>query len=356
MISSNELFGHEKSVAEYIMEELENRDKQIEKIHNMSFNERKFTIFKLFYNGLNESSKQLLTEAIKKHPFILEGIYPLIEQANEALQYKRISLYNREEVGYDIMLSYNELLKNIATLLKELHAKTSLDIPILFSYLLWNGYLSKNKTYKFERRNKKNIPGLLFADITDGRGVCLNNTEMLKDILSECGYKSCTMANHMTDFMKFDNILSIKTTAIYEKDNIIKKIMNIGKHNHAFNLIEEDNRLYIYDSTNLSLYNITNAKYANIINGRGKNLLFPYISYFFCLNEEEESILDKLLLMKDFQLFYTKEDYIRIGEENIDTIRNNIHLIEDFYDESHKNLEYISEETNKIMIKKIGIK
>lgn len=347
MISSNELFGHEKSVAEYIMEELENREKRIEEIHNMSFNERKFTIFKLFYNGLNESSKQLLTEATKKHPFILEGIYSLIEEANQALFHIKLSLYNREEIGINTMEHYKELLKKISKLSQELNIGNSLELSILFSYLLWNGYLSKDKTYKFQSSNRANLSGMLFTDILDGIGVCINNSEMLKDILNECGYNSCILVNHLDNFMTVHNTYKIQRNGISERRNILKEIITIRKANHAFNLIEDNNKLYVYDSTNLLLYNITNCNYAKLVNGKGKNIIFPYKSYFFCLNKNEVDLLDKLLTGAFTPQIYTKEDYTCIGTVNLDIIKNSSQLLEDFYSDIIGNIVNISNEINK---------
>ena len=94
------------------------------------------------------------------------------------------------------MENYNELLSKMSSLSKELNFQNSLELNILFSYLLWNGYLSKDKEYKFSSNDKKNIPGLFFSDIMDGRGVCLNNTEMLKDFLVFNGYSSAIVQNY----------------------------------------------------------------------------------------------------------------------------------------------------------------
>ena len=346
MISSNELFRHEKTVSEYLMEELEKRDKQIEKLMSMSFNERKFTIFKMFYNGLNESSKQLLNEATRKKPLILARMYSLIDEANEALLHKRVSLYNREEIGINIMEHYKELLKKTSKLSQELSINNSLELSILFSYLLWNGYLSKDKIYKFQSSNRANLSGMLFADIMDGIGVCINNSEMLKDVLNECGYNSCILVNHLDNFMNVHSIYSIQRNGISESRNILKEMINIRKANHAFNLIEDNNKLYVYDSTNLLLYNIDNCNYVNLVNGKGKNIIFLYKSYFYCINKKEVALLDKLLSGEITSQIYTNEDYTSIGTVNLDIIKNSSQLLEDFHTDIIGNIINISNEIN----------
>lgn len=347
MISSNELYSDEKSISEYIMEEIENIDKQTEELHNMSLKERKFAIFKMFYNGINENLKKLLEEATMKYPFILTGIHPIIEKANDALLNKRISLYNREEVGVNIITSYKDLLKKISKLSQELNINNSLELSILFSYLLWNGYLSKDKSYKFQSSNRANLSGMLFADVANGIGVCINNSDMLKDVLNESGYNSCVLVNNLNSFLDVCSIYVIKRNGVIDNKNIIKEIMNIRKANHAFNLIEEQGKIYAYDSTNLLLYNIDCQKYASLVNGFGKNMLFPYDSYSYCVDEKEVSLLDKLLAGKYTPKIYTNEDYISVGTVNLDIIKNSSQLLEDFYTDAHQDIINISKEIDK---------
>ena len=240
-----------------------------------------------------------------------------------------------------------ELLNKISKLSQELNIGNSLELSILFSYLLWNGYLSKDKTYKFQSSNRANLSGMLFTDILDGIGVCINNSEMLKDVLNKCGYNSCILVNHLDNFMTVRNIYKIQRNGISESRNILKEIFTIRKANHAFNLIEDNDKLYVYDSTNFLLYNIDNFNYVNLVNGKSKNIIFPYKSYTYCISEKEVSLLDKLLIGAFTPQIYTKEDYTSIGTVNLDIIKNSSQLLEDFRSDIIGNIINISNEINK---------
>ena len=350
MLTVNDLFGEEKLISEYIIEGLQNQEQQIEEIKNMNFKERQYTIFKMFYNGLSSNDKDLLRKATARYSFILTRIYSLIDEANAALEHKKISIYNREEACIEIMTQYNSLINKISILAKELNMSNSLELCILYSYLLWNGYFSKTKQNIFKSEGRKFITGLYFADITDGIGVCLNHADMLKDILNSCDYTSVILQNSFDDTTKVNYKIDIERKNIKdEHKSLIEKILKIKKANHVFNLIEENNKIYIYDSTNLLLYNIADSNYSSLINGKGKNKLFPYQSYYFTYSKDEEKLLDRLISESDYTSPYTKEDFISTSEVNLEIIRNSITLLDDFYTEARSNIISISEETDKIM-------
>lgn len=176
---------------------------------------------------------------------------------------------------------------------------------------------------------------------------------MLKDILNDNGYKSAMISNNFDYHTKFGFIMNIERP---EKVNIkksLKEMLSRKKPNHVFNIIEEDNKIYIYDSTNLLLYDIVNSNYSNLINGKGKNRLFPYQSYGFCINEEDISLLDRLFEETSFPSPYTKEDLISTSEIEIEIIRNSITLLNDFYAEARQDIIGISEEANRKVREKV---
>ena len=102
---------------------------------------------------------------------------------------------NREKHSYIIEYYYTELLDEMCKLADELELTNSLEISNLYSYLLWNGYLSKNKQ-NISRTNKANlISGLYFSDIMNVVGDCINHSDMLKDFLNRYGYNASSMIN-----------------------------------------------------------------------------------------------------------------------------------------------------------------
>ena len=49
----------------------------------------------------------------------------------------------------DLIEEYNMILKKTSKLAQELNLKNSLELSILFMFLLWDGYFSKNKKNKY---------------------------------------------------------------------------------------------------------------------------------------------------------------------------------------------------------------
>lgn len=315
----------------------------------MTPEERKYKIFKLFYhNDIDKNTLQELEESITKHKHINYDNFNIMNEAFIANTSTTMIRNNRRKYG-EVMENYNELLSKISNLSKELNFQNSLELNILFSYLLWNGYLSKDKEYKFSSNDKKNIPGLFFSDIMDGRGVCLNNTEMLKDFLVFNGYSSAIVQNYYNHKSKINYEIKIRreNDDIETKEKLIE-ILFKKNANHVFNLIEDNEKTYIYDPTNLSLHKVVNSYKSILINGSGEFKLFPYRSYMNCDGIEEIKLLDKLIKTKESPVSYTKEDFISTSEVDLELIRSSSYLIEKFYNEARQNIINISNETNKI--------
>lgn len=339
---------------EHLMSDNFGQYSKIENLMSLSAKEREFAIFHLFYEELNEKDKMLLKEATRKHPFTIGNLYPIMEKGNAAKLSKLCTKYNRTEIFSEPIEKYKLLLEKMSVLARELNLNSSLELSILFSYLLWNGYLSKEKKYKFQSKNRKFIMGLFFEDIIEGIGVCLNHSEMLKDFLNHCGYSSCIIPNHLDDYIKVDYKLNIKRPGVSKGSKLISLVdlFKKAKANHTFNLIEENNKIYIYDSTNFLLYNIVDEDNSKLVNGKGKNKLYPYQSYNFCISSEDDALIDRLITSSDYQSPYTKSDFISISDVNLEIIKNSITLLEDFYIEAKKDMIDISETTNKIIKKK----
>ena len=318
----------------------------------MSEEERKYKIFKIFFHnsGNKELLKEIETDIIKNRYINPNNYYAMKEGKNANI----IVCTIRENRYYysDIMGKYNELLNKTSYLAKELHMQNSLELNILFSHLLWNGYLSKNKKYVFSSNDKKYITGLFFTDIMDGTGVCLNNSEMLKDFLNLNGYTSSIMQNYYNGNSKINYRINIKrkNEENESKEDLIRKIFK-REANHVFNLIEEYNKLYIFDPTNLLLYKLINPYKSALINGTGIFRLYPYQSYMNCANLNEVELLDKLITTDDYSSPYIKEDLISITEVNLEIIKNSKSLLEDFYIEARPYIIGISEEKNKVLKK-----
>lgn len=262
-----------------------------------------------------------------------------------------------QEIGNDFGITeeyYPYILNQMEKLAVELKLSHSLELSNLYTYLLWNGYLSKNKKNIYSIENEKLIKGLYFMDIMDGKGICINHADMLKDFLIHCGYNSSLMFNLMDKNTKYNYKLDIDSEIEKQKKetNLFITTMesiinNIG--NNVFNLIEDNGQLYIYDSTNLMLLRIKNPHTAEMVNGKGTYQLNPYFSYIFNNNREENYSIYRLFMTNDYSCPYNRNDIIYTGEDNIETFKNNQPLIEDFYSDIRGNLVNISEAKDKII-------
>ena len=332
----------------------EHKKQLIKELKKTTHSEREFIIFKYFYHELSNYDKDTIMYLFKLNPFIFEKLFKYIEYAKESRKYSEVSFYNRG-CCVELVTIYKSLLNKMSSLSKELALSNSLELSILFSYLLWNGYLSRNRKHEY-KEIEHDILGLLFIEIVNGDGVCRNYSEMLKDFLKYNGYNSIMLANYF-DYntnveykMDIDRIDSYKIQNISDKSWFKKK-----KANHVFNLID-DNGLYIYDPTNLLLYRLQNKDICHLINGKGKNIIYPYRSYDLCYAKEDEKLLDRLFTEDSFSSPYDKTDFISTSEVTLELMRDSTTLLEDFYKEIRPDLVGISKETKKVLAKNKIIK
>lgn len=229
---------------------------------------------------------------------------------------------------------YQKNLVNTDLLAKELHLSNSLEYSLLHTYLLWNGYYSKDKDLVFNGSDRKLITGLFSYDIMAGKGVYLNFSYMLTELLNQSGYQAATLINSVDKKTKLEYDRKIKRKK--KKDNIyfrsfgkfMEPISNkIG--NHAFNLIKGNEKLYIYDSTNICLLNIKNKEQAQIVEGKGTYKL--NIDFSYCLNTDDKSIelLDSLLLPENQYRHFN--EFSPILYQHIELFDQNKSLLNDYY-------------------------
>lgn len=323
----------------------------------MTKKEMHHMIFKIFFrNSLDAEELKKIEREIKLEKIINRDNYNAMEEGITANLMYHETKKNRNKYS-EIMYHYNNLLHKMSLLAKELNIKNSLELSILFSYLLWNGYLSKNRKYEFNSKELKRINGLFFADIMDGRGVCLNHSDMLKDFLNTNKYRSIALLNHLNFPKELNYKINISRVFADEEPNFIKKIINeillTCKANHVFNLIEDNNGLYIFDSTNLLLQSISNYNKSKLVNGTDTYKLYPFQSYMLCTSKQELELLDKLVEEKQIYMPYTKHDLIAASEVNIELLNHSTNLLKDFYTGARPNIMAISKETSKIKIKTI---
>lgn len=253
---------------------------------------------------------------------------------------------------YDAL--YNEpysriVNKTVDLVLNELNISDPLDASIVFEYMLWNGFFSKNMDYSFSSIGRVNNTDNYAADIMLGRGVCLNNAIMLNDILQCMKITSSSIA--CSCFGSRDQIYKpdIQRKVINNERNffIDKVLYNIfGKSigNHVAVLIEYNDDLVVVDPTNLIFLSFNDFMLASDYNSSVFLRIKPFSTRILSdLNVEE---LRRLFFKtadecnKSFE--YLNFDNIKdLYDINLGICNDNISLLNDFHADINSDIDVV---------------
>lgn len=354
--------------------EVNNKDALIEKIAERY--KEKFII------GLTEKEKRLFVyraviEMAQNNDFVKEGLKDieleptdllraLVKASdNKAGMFSSLILYtmcgNDEKyktLYTESLNSYKKILENYKKLAQELKLENSLDISHLFTYMLWNGYYSVTKTHSYKLQERLLLPGMYSFDVIKGKGVCLAYAELLRNYLNVCDKKAsildCKVPTGKDD-ISYDYRPQVNRG---EGTNAWSKIVNkmvtpiLGgltnkTGNHAVTLIEEGDKLYIYDPTNLYVLNVIDDTTASIINGKGNFYIKPFSTLIINPNSDPNQLFEKLV-RGNINPAFTRKEVIFSFENMIELIKNNINLLDDAYDNIHYELEIIDKQTDEL--------
>ena len=283
--------------------------------------------------------KKLLNAAIKGQKF---------RKMNDIFNHYRSE--SNEDVVSILEEYYPNILSNMKKLAEELGLSDSIELGNLYSYLLWNGYLSKDKSNIFSAQDRSIVFGMFFTDVINGKSVCLNHSDMLKDFYNVCGCDAATLITYLGDDVEMhyrpmvernikDFSLGFKTFNLF-MSSFTKKFGN-----HAFTLVKDKtNGMIIYDSTNLSLFGLKDVYTAEVINGSGECKLNPMVSSVINpYSEHELRVLGGVSETKKLANTCSSEGYIETSETTLGLLNTNISLLDDFYDEIEPSISGICE-------------
>lgn len=307
----------------------------------MSKEQKEYFVFKycLSFDNLNDCLDEIAKLDEENYNKYLKQI--ILATAIKSYNDKSIEIKNLFE---DSQLNYKQILNKFKILTEELNLNNSLEISLLYTYLMWNGYFSKDKKLYYQIEKRVLMQGMYSYDIMNGNGVCLNFSEMLKDCLNECGYSSAILLNKIENKkeLKRDYAPDIKRNNIKPglihktKVALLKPITN-KTGNHAFNLVEDNGKLYIYDVTNLLVLELKNKEYANIITGQGNFKLTPYLSYIFNI-QNGENLINHLNTTTEFTTPYDRYNYIITAENCMQLFNKNKSLFDDYHDDINDDI------------------
>lgn len=255
------------------------------------------------------------------------------------------------------LISYNRILENYYKLAQELKLSNALEISHLFTYMLWNGYYSFNKEHNYKLQSRLLLPSMNSFDVIKGQGVCLAYTELLHNYLTVCNHQSAILnckvptnpkniiCNYRPEITRNQQSSVLGKFSSNVLSVLAKGIINhLG--NHVVNLIEDDNKLFIYDPTNLCVLNILNSNEASIINGQGIYELKPHNSLLMEPNCDPNHLFEKMLSDETLSMF-TRKEIIFSFENTWELIKNNINLLNDAYDIVQPDLMFINQQTDE---------
>lgn len=336
-----------------------------EKFIGLTEKEKKLLVYRFVIQiGSNDGViKESLKELELESTDLLRAVVRASE--NSASMFSSMILYamcgNNEkyqELYKESLNSYKKILENYKLLANELKLESALDISHLFTYMLWNGYYSVTKSHSYKLQERLLLPGMYSFDVIKGKGVCLAYAELLRNYLTVCDKKSaildCKVPTGKED-ISYDYRPQIKREeGTNTSSKILHKIITpilagltnkVG--NHAVTLIEDNDKLFIYDPTNLYLLNVVDDTTATIINGSGNFNIKPFTTLIISPDSDPNKLFEKLV-RGNINPAFTRKEVIFSFENMMELIKNNISLLDDAYDNIHPELEVIDRQTDEI--------
>lgn len=276
----------------------------------------------------------------------------IIKAYSKAFQQEREKVKNEEY--YE---SYFNVVKNVASLIKELKLSDPFAASIVFEYLLWNGYLSKDKKLVYSMQNRINNIVLTGADIMRGKSVCLNNAAMFTDVLERLDVE----AYLLTCLIDINTPLEMKYKPSIQR-NVVKPsfmsetlskflnllpIKNIG--NHAVTLFSSKDLWYISDPTNLTFMEIDDFLHARMCNSDISVKLKPW-SMLMLDNidpKEFKNIVLKTFLLSDSSKINDHALEI-LYEKIIEFLNEQKSLLNDFHDNIDNDIDTVCKTLKKV--------
>lgn len=262
-----------------------------------------------------------------------------------------------EEAKYvQAIRSYKRIIKIITILLDELNFSDELDVFNIYNYLLWNGYLSINHKYMYSNSERTKMSVHLGADIMTGKGKCLQNADLLAQILKEKGLFAMVLPVFFDDAPELEYVPSIERDIIQSTESVVtsrfnKSISLLSKKivgNHAIVLIEKNGHYYGIDPTNLLVLKLDDYFALHVLNGTGSAIIKPLS--IAILNETDGKEIHSIISSyQNKDSLFLPADYVEEKSEDMlfFCIRNHS-LLDGFYSEIRNDIAIVDSELRKI--------
>jgi len=271
---------------------------------------------------------------------------------NNVKIFSNVSTQEKEIIKNEVFYhSYLSIVKKTANLIKELGVNDPFHATVIFEYLLWNGYLSKNKNLIYSISNRICNIALPGADIMRGKSVCLNNAAMLSDILNDMGIEAYTIGANVKENeanLKYKpNIERIINNEVELKDKLLAKLVSItplkNAGNHAVTLFKAEGKYFLGDPTGLAFSNFTDFLKAKYVGSNLEIDIKPWVMLISKTLETDEfhKIIVATFLLSDEQTL-TVENVKDFSETAMDLCYRNSSLLDDFHDDNVNDINTVA--------------
>lgn len=307
------------------------------------------------HNFLNTGNKQKdfnfdkIVSEVSNYLFVpensleLQYLYMIGERYDERKR-ENIQQFSKEVEEYD------NIIKIAAEFIRDLGLQDNYtSYYVIFTYLLWNGFFSKDMKYIFTNNNLLSLNGFQGFDVIAGKGSCRSISNILNSISQQLGFDTHFLVNsfrtnyrnHILDIERKDEHGIILPPKLHNV-SYNTSINSVG--DHASILLNQNGNFYVYDPTNLSVYKVDETLIANLYNGVGECHIKPW-GFIMYENMKQFDILELLCSIKSQNQFsFISNSEIReIIDESLDTCRKSKSLMLDFYSQIQNNIGTINE-------------
>lgn len=278
---------------------------------------------------------------------------------------------------------YQEFIKNYNKLNKAFDLSNPIQIYTMFNYLLYKGYLSKDKEFQFSGKQARDINCLIGTNVITGQAVCRHISAMLTDILNDYGIESSQLGVYSIGYNININILDkpkytkeelinwVRTHIIDEETydivmKLIEKLVNeynqsiefssekideknplkriIG--NHAITFAFKDGKSYFLDPTQTRIYRMSESDKKLLYDDECELIIKPLSSLL--LNSNPKNYLKMKAFLASQYPSVSKEEEKLLIEETMKLCNGNSDIFEDFYAENSELYDDISSKVLRI--------
>ena len=286
----------------------------------------------------------------------------------------------KTKTGKELEELYQEFLKNYCQFNNFFELDNPIQIQIMFSYLLEEGYLSYHKSLNF-KNSSESFHWLDGTRVIEGQAVCRHISSMFKDILQTLGFSAYKLPVHITkaeknilplqqklnleefkefllyrlnqlkispkEYQEFLQYINSSNLQLGESNEVLfycnnEKKLKLASSNHVITAVFTSEKDYFLDPTQCRIYHRKNSKilYDEEVDCK----IFETIARLCCSSKEEYKALKERLRHPQEQLSRTEEKRLMSQTEIL--CQENTDIFEDFY---NKNCELYREINKKVL-------